>query len=475
MSKSYLFKFYAIIFFMKDNFDLAELIRQNPVFSLSRKMKFAVALSIPGILSQISSIVMQYIDAAMVGHLGANASAAIGLSAPPTWVLGSLSNALCIGFTVQAAHAVGSGSKEQAKMIFFKAIRTCLLFSVILAALSAFTANQLPLWLGAGNEIRHEAAVYFLIFGLSTPLYMMITLMGGMLQCSGNMKIPGILNTLLCLSDALFNVIFIRFLNMGVKGAALGSSASALLIAAIFIYFSAIKSETLSLLKFRPLADSGCITGKALRLALPVAVEQVAFTGALVAVTKIIAPLGAAALSANSFAVTAEALCYMPAYGIQGAATTLTGQSTGAGRKDLVKSFSILTILLGMSVTAITGIIMYFICPFVFRMLTPDPEIQVLSIKVLRIELFAEPFFGASIICNGILRGKGDTFVPSILNLVSLWIVRLGLSLLLVSRFQLPGIWFAMAAELTFRGIILPLRVFCPGFFTYSYSRDNID
>ena len=150
----------------------------------------------------------------------------------------------------------------------------------------------------------------------------------------------------------------------------------------------------------------------------------------------------------------------MPGYGVQEAASTLVGQSYGAKRNDLSKSFSAITITAGILIMSLAGVAMYFLCPVVFQFLTPDKEIQNLSAKILRIELFAEPLFAASIVSTGILRGKGDTLVPSILNLFSLWIVRLGLSILLVKPFGLPGIWFAMAIELCFRGIIMLLRVF---------------
>ena len=184
-----------------------------------------------------------------------------------------------------------------------------------------------------------------------------------------------------------------------------------------------------------------------------------AFTGALVVVTRIIAPLGAVALSANSFAVTAEALCYMPGYGISDAATTLVGQSIGAKRKDLAKSFGWITVVAGMLIMAVTGLIMYFICPFVFRLLTPVVEIQALAVTVLRIELFAEPLYGASIVATRALRGQNDTLVPSILNLFSIWVVRLGLSLLLINSYGLQGIWLAMAIELCFRGLVMLTRL----------------
>ena len=206
--------------------------------------------------------------------------------------------------------------------------------------------------------------------------------------------------------------------------------------------------------------ESGWVINKqAVKLALPIAVQSVAFTGALVVVTRIIAPLGAVALSANSFAVTAEALCYMPGYGISDAATTLVGQSIGAKRKDLAKSFGWITVVAGMLIMAVTGLIMYFICPFVFRLLTPVVEIQALAVTVLRIELFAEPLYGASIVATGALRGQNDTLVPSILNLFSIWVVRLGLSLLLINSYGLQGIWLAMAIELCFRGLVMLTRL----------------
>ncbi|MCR5188122.1 MAG: MATE family efflux transporter [Treponema sp.] len=452
---------------MAANFDLSKLLVINPNPTRSQKLSFVWKLSLPGMLAQISSILMQYIDAAMVGSLGANASASIGLVASSTWVIGSLSSALSIGYTVQVAHAVGEGNQNRAKGIMIKAAISCLTFSLPLTILALLLSGPLPIILGAQKEIIKDASNYFFVYALSTPFFQMIYLMGGMLQCSGNMKIPSILNSLLCILDAAFNVIFIKFMGLGVLGAAWGTTASAIFVSVFMIYFAVHKSEYLGITRGRKpslyYADkvfARAVNLQAFRLAAPIAVEKVAFTGALVAVTRIIAPLGATALSANSFAVTAEALCYMPAYGLSEAATTLVGQSYGARRKDLASSFSWITVIAGSLIMLFTGIIMYFLCPFVFELLTPVKDIQELAIQVLRIELFAEPFYGASIVASGALRGQNDTLIPSILNLISLWIVRLGLSLLLVSRLALPGIWIAMAIELGFRGIVLSARLF---------------
>ena len=137
------------------------------------------------------------------------------------------------------------------------------------------------------------------------------------------------------------------------------------------------------------------------------------------------APLGTVAVAANSLAVTAEGFCYMPGYGIGSAATTLVGQSIGAQRLDLAKRFARLSTALGVAVMSCMGVVMFLAAPWMFTLLTPDPAIRELGAYVLRIEAFAEPLFAASIVAAGALRGAGDTLVPCVMNLVSMWGVRL--------------------------------------------------
>ena len=182
--------------------------------------------------------------------------------------------------------------------------------------------------------------------------------------------------------------------------------------------------------------------------------------GAQVVSTMIVAPLGNFAIAANSFAVTAESLCYMPGYGIAEAATTLVGQSVGAKRKELCKSFAYMTIFIGMAVMAFMGVVMYIFAPEMIGMLSPVPEIRELGVAVLRIEAFAEPFFAAAIVAYSVCVGAGDTFKPSLINLGSMWFVRLTLAYALASTYDLRGVWFAMAVELTFRGSMFLIRIY---------------
>jgi Na+-driven multidrug efflux pump len=190
------------------------------------------------------------------------------------------------------------------------------------------------------------------------------------------------------------------------------------------------------------------------------ACQSILMSGAQIVSTMIVAPLGNISIAANTFAITAESLCYMPGYGIGEAATTLIGQSMGAGRRDLCRSFARMTVFSGMAVMAVMGIVMFLTAPQLMALMTPVQDIIDLGAAALRIEAFAEPMFAASIVCYSVFVGAGDTLKPAFMNLASMWLVRLTLAAMLAKDYGLRGVWFAMAVELTFRGCIFLLRLF---------------
>ena len=185
--------------------------------------------------------------------------------------------------------------------------------------------------------------------------------------------------------------------------------------------------------------------------------------GAQIVSTLIVAPLGTIAIAAHSLGITVESLCYMPGYGIAEAATTLVGQSFGAGKRLLTQQFARMSAGLGIGVMTLMGLLMWVFAPELMAVLTPVDDIILLGTQCLRIEAFAEPMFAAAIVCNGIFIGAGDTLRPAIMSLASMWGVRLTLAALLATTYGLPGVWTAMAIELTFRGVIFLVRLFHGG------------
>lgn len=436
---------------------LAAVVNQNRELTGREKISVVWNLSVPAILAQVTSILMQYIDAAMVGGLGARASASIGVVSTSTWLLGSMCSSLSAGFSVQTAHQIGAGNEERARKVMKNGLIAAVVFSMILMLCGTAVSSRLPEWLGAEEAIWQDASGYFFVYACSLPAVQLNSIAGYMLQCSGDMRTPGLLNALMCGEDVVFNMIFIG--RYGVTGAAIGTALAQVVTACLMLWRLCLCSPALRLRKGETWRLEKEIFARAAKISIPMGFENLAMCGAQIASTRIIAPLGSVAIAANSFAVTAESLCYMPGYGIGSAATTLVGQSLGAGKKKLAKNFADLSVLLGCGVMTLCGIAMYFLCPAVFAMLTPDQSVRDLGTAVLRIELFAEPFYAASITASGALRGAGDTLVPSILNLISMWGVRLTLAVILVGQIGLAGAWVAMAVELCVRGILLFVRL----------------
>lgn len=248
---------------------------------------------------------MQYIDAAMVGRIGAKASASIGLVSTTTWLFWGLCKAAATGFSVQVAHRIGAGDLKGARMILLQSLVGTLVFSLLLVVLGAGISSSLPAWLGGDVSIRRDASIYFFIFSIFLPVLQMIFLAGGMLRCSGNMRIPSLLGVIMC----------------------------------------------------------------------------------------------------------------------------------------------------------VIGILMYLFAPQIIGMMTPVEEIRQLGVMALRIEAFAEPMFAASIVAYGVFVGAADTLIPCLMNLFSIWAVRLTLAAWLAPTLGLQGVWIAMCVELCFRGFIFLVRL----------------
>lgn len=440
---------------------LLEAIRDGNPLTTSDKMNLIIALSIPSILAQITSVLMFFIDASMVGHLGAGPSASIGLVESTTWLFGSITSAASMGFSVQVAHFIGANDFMKARQVFRHALIATTILSLFVVLIAAAIARPLPYWLGGGEDIAGDASLYFFIFALAVPFFQLSNLSGAMLKCSGDMRIPSIMSVMMCILDVAFNYLFIFIFKLGVMGAAIGTALAIFIGAISQAYFAIFRNNILNLKQ-----DHGSFKWiweyirNALKIGSPMALQSILMGGAQIISTIIVAPLGNIAIAANTFAITAESLCYMPGYGIGDAATTLVGQSTGARRLDICKSFAWMTIGTGMIIMALMGLLMYIWAPELMGLLTPIEEIRALGAQCLRIEAFAEPMFAAAIISYSVCIGAGDTLKPALINLFSMWCIRLTLAAYLAKDYGLKGVWTAMAIELSLRGTLLLVRIY---------------
>ena len=457
---------------MKSDLQLKRL-RDGEPLSTKEKMELVARLSMPAMLSQLSAVAMEYIDAGMVGHLGANATASIGLVMTSLWLVGSIGWASVAGFSAPLSHAIGAKDNKKARGLLYQSIFIVAAISVFFAVSGILLHRKIPIWLGGRGEIAEGASGYFFVYCLFMPTAILSYLFSTMLQCSGNMKVPGILNSMACLLDVIFNFFCIYptrriavlghelpmpGLGLGVRGAALGTGLSDLAVCLLLFAFLMKRDSPLRFRRGEGYRLRSEDIKKFLRISLPVAFQHTVVSGAQVVSTRIVSPLGTVAIAANSLAVIAESLCYEPGFGVEEAASTLVGQSLGARRRDMAVSFGKISLLFGMGVMGGLGVLLYASAPWVMGALSTDGAVVSLAAKSLRTEVVVEALYAASIVGAGVFRGAEDTFVPSMISFISLWGVRIPLAIFLSGRMGLVGFWLAMAIELSIRGMLFLLR-----------------
>lgn len=448
---------------------MSTLARNGCSISKKDQISLVLFLSIPAILEQLVGTAMSYIDAAMVGSIGYKATAAIGIVASSTWLVGGVTSSIALGFSVQVAHHLGAGREDKAKSVVRESLIFILLFGIIFALLCALVGFVLPSLLGADEDIKKSAAHYFQIYSLFIPFCMLEYTFSSHLRSAGNVIVPSLMYVVMCILDVVFNSFFIyetRYigsikvygLGLGVEGAALGTGMSEAVSGIVLLILTIRFNRQLRLDdKGEWKLSSDCIK-KMINIGLPTALERITISLAQVFMTAVVAAMGAISVAANYVAVQTEGICYLPAYGISSAATAMVGQSIGAGRKDLAKRFSAIAIVFGVLIVLLLSIFMFIYAPFLASFLTHEEEVIRLSAIVLRIVAFAEPLFALSIVIAGALRGAGDSRGPFYINSTTMWVIRVLSVIIYTKRFGLIGVWLSMSLELIARGLILLIR-----------------
>ena len=424
---------------------LSARMRQGETIPSRQTAQVALALSIPSILEQLVVTAMGYIDAAMVGHIGAEATASIGIVSSSTWLLHGVLVGLYTALSIQIAQYLGADRQDDARSV----LRQAMLFNVILgvgAALFGLGISPfLPGWLGADPSLRANATAYFAIWSTALPFTMAMGMYTSILRAAGYaLTLRG---------------ITVWGAGLGVPGAALGTALATVVGGLLALAILLLREGPLCIRKPAPWKITRSCLRNLLWVGGPLAGERAAISLAQVVVVRIVAGLGTVAIAANSLAVNAEGLCYMAGYGIQSAAVTLIGQAVGANRKDMAKRFAWLCTGLGMGVMALSGVGLWIFAPTLMSLFTTDAAVIALGAQVLRIEAWAEPMFGASIVASGAMQGAGDSTSCFVLNIFSMWCIRLTLAFLLAPRLGLMGVWGAMCCELSIRGLLFLIRL----------------
>ena len=397
-----------------------------------------ISLAWPTMLEQLMQTAVQYIDTAMVGALGTDATAAVGATSTVNWLIGSTISAFGVGFLSYIAKACGAGDKAAAKRATSQAVMVVLLVGTVFTALTLAISGSVPVWMQVDERIQSLAAQYFFI--LYTPMLFRtaIIIFGTILRSAGDTKTPMkvgvvmniinvILNYLLIFATHTVTVFGLSFTmpgaGMGVIGAAL---ASAIAFTYGGIHLSVVlwrhplvspKGET-----FKP---DMTILGPCMKVAFPNMLQRFGTSFGYVSFASMINALGEVSTAAHTIANTVESLFYIPGYGMQTAAATLAGNAYGARDSQRMKDLAAMFIPIEVILMIISGSALFASAPVLMDLFSNSEDVITLGSAVLRMVAISEPFYGFSIIIEGMMLGVGKTKQPFIYNIIGMWGVRI--------------------------------------------------
>lgn len=442
-------------------------------FSRRTALKTIVLLAWPTVLEQILQTAVSYVDSAMVGRIGAHATAAVGATTTINWLINSSISALSIGFLAYIARHLGAKQPEHAR----KAVAQATLITLIVGILSTIAAlvlsGRIPVWMQAGPDISADASRYFFI--LYTPMLFRtaIIMFGTCLRAAGDTRKPLYVNTIVNLVNVVLNYLLIYpshsvqlpGASFTMPGAGLGVAGAALASAIAFT----IGGIGMTIMLFRhplispqglSLKPNGEILRPCLRVALPCALQRFGTSFGYVAFASMINGLGTTAIAAHSIANTAESAFYIPGYGMQTAAATLSGNCYGARDKLRMRRLSRMLIVLEIILMALSGATLFIGAEALMKVFTRDTAVIELGAQVLRMVALSEPVYGVAVILEGLFQGVGDTKSTFVFNIIGMWGVRI-LGTFIMIRFFGGGLraaWGCMIAHNLLLGALLVIR-----------------
>lgn len=427
----------------------------------SNPFSVIITLAWPIFLEQVLVSLVQSIDTAMVGSLGANATASVAISQNPINLINSVILALGVGFTTMIARAVGAGQYDYSKLLIRQSIVVVIALGIPLSALCFALSRQIPIWMGAAPEILDDAQIYIRIIAFSMLFRGLLMVLTAIYRGFGDSRTPMLINVAINTLNVVGNYLLIYDVhdvtlfghtfsvwgaNLGVAGAALSTTCSQTLGSLTLLLMCFLpRSGPMRISvhdSFRPSRDT---LQEVFHVSLPVMFERFTISGAFVMTSSIIATLGTVSLAANSLAAQAESLSFMPGFAFGTAATTLVGQSLGANREDLARKYVRLSGWIGSIVMLFMSFLLFILSENIIALFTPDEQVIVLGGQLLKILAFIQVPQMLAMVYSGALKGAGDTKSPFLITLFSMWGVRILGSILVVRVFHKDLRWVCAA------------------------------
>lgn len=428
-----------------------------------------LSLALPTMLEQFLATAVQYIDTAMVGTLGTHATAAVGATATVNWLINGTVSAIGVGFLSYISKACGAGDRDRAKRAAAQAVLVTLIVGIGFTVLALALSTRVPVWMRTDPSIQELASQYF--FVMYTPMLARsaILLFGNLFRAVGDSKTPmrvGLMvnlinvagNLLLIYPTRVWHGLTLYGAGWGVVGAA-AASAAAYFVGGIVITVALWRHPRISPRGFS-LKPESAILRPCLQVALPNALQRFATSLGYVAFAAMVNSLGETATAAHTIANTVESAFYVPGYGMQMAAATLAGNALGAGEHKKINHLAGMLLTLEVAMMVVSGGLLFLFAPNMMGLFSADAAVIALGAVVLRMVAVSEPFYGVSIILEGMMQGMGQTMLPFVIGVTGMWGVRIVGTFLCTQIFGM-GLISAWACMIAHNLLIFVLLTAC--------------
>ncbi len=422
-------------------------------------LKALLTLAFPIVIEEILSTLLQYVDTAMVGRLGAEATASVSLTGTVNWLIYSLFASFGIAVVAIISTALGARDYPKIEKASSAAFSVSLAAGLVIGAAAVILSPYIPVWMNASEEIRESASSYFAIISAAIPARAFIIIGSAAMRAVKDSRTPMAINLSANLLNIVLNYLLIYTFELGVKGAAIATllsyAAGAVALGLIW------KKKALISYKAKYLKPEKELLSESFRICLPAAATNTTSCLGHIVFASLVSSMGTVTFAAHSIALSAETIFYVPGYGLRGATSTLIGISVGEKDEEKFRIIERQASLLTLLMMSVTGALLFFLARPVMSFFTPDEEVIREGAEILRLIAFTEPLFGLMIVSEGIYYGLGETKFPFVIETIGAWGIRILFSTIAIKALHvsLTGVWLCMAADNTFRALGLALPI----------------
>lgn len=418
-----------------------------------------IYLSIPTMIEQVLSTLLQYVDTAMVGHLGEEATAAVSVTTTIGWLVGSLMYAIGIALLSLMSQAVGRGDHEEIKRMASQAVYLVVGAGVILGTISLVLAPYIPVWMGAAENVQGPATTYFVIISIPMIFRAATTIFGATIRATLDTKTPMYVNLVANIVNVVLDYLLIYVVGLGVTGAAIATAITH--VTAGCAMFAVFRKKKELHFKWKEAKFDAHVMKKISTIAIPSIGTDLTATLGYVFFAGMVSSMGTTIFAAHSIAVEAETLFYIPGYGLRTATSAMTGVAIGEENIKKLRTVMKASILMTVGLMAVSGCILYFLAYPMMRVFTSSDAVATLGAQMLKLVAFSEPFFGLMVVCQGLFYGMGRTKNVFAVEAFSMWGIRILFTYLTVNVWHLGlrQVWYCMIADNVCKATLLSISL----------------